>query len=242
MKRKRRLSLFDLPLLGLILALICLSGLFSPAYAPVSAVAGEAYGLIKENALFLDAEKNPLTSLPASYFVIIKGEDGAYFNAEYGNLSGFIAKEFVEVVDYEPKTKFHTAYFTAKNDTFPTNVRLAPSSASSVAVAVPLNQKAYLYGTLEGEALISSAGATWFYVEYDGVAGYAYCAHGTAATIPINIIEKVEVPPIDLTPPENSPVKLEWVYVLLVTIPAVVIMLTLFSRPKKDSNKESGLF
>lgn len=220
------------------------SGEISQAVRPFGASTSTVvYGLIKENAVLLSSEFSPVTSLPATYFVVINDETTAHYSVTYLDLSGLVEKARIEKVDYEPKTKFAAAYFTADNDTHTVNVRSAPSGSASVIAALPDGAKAFMYGAVTGDALISAAGNKWHYVRYnDGVNryGYVYSAQGSADSFSANVIEKV-LPPPDETPTETPGTGgggggFDWLYILLLCIPAVIIMLALFSRPKKNEN------
>lgn len=195
------------------------------------------YGLIGEGAELLDQHFNVITGLPSTYFVIILSELGDYYLVEYSDLSGYVLKTKISPIDYEPKIKFGSAYFTAKNDTHPVNIRQSPYSSAPIIASIPDGESVFYYGAVSGEALIPSAGNTWYYVRYnDGVNkyGYVYSVQGQAQEFAVNPGDRVE-PPAKLDDKKDKTSLSDWVFILLLCIPAVIIMLALFARPQQPA-------
>ncbi|MCL2821714.1 MAG: hypothetical protein FWD86_00740 [Firmicutes bacterium] len=209
------------------------------------------YGLILENTVLLNASLSPVTTLPPTFFVTITDENTLFdhYKVTYNGLSGLVQKSQIQRIDFEPVTTEHTALFTAANDTHPVLVRSAPFANALTTASIPHGGTAFLFGEITGEALISSVGGRWFFVRFGtgsgAVFGYVYSAQGIADPIPVNIIERK--PDVggggdggdgdgetdNLTP---NP-RFDWIYILLLTIPAVVVVLAIFSRPKQKEPK-----
>ncbi|MCL2675218.1 MAG: SH3 domain-containing protein [Firmicutes bacterium] len=189
------------------------------------------YGLIGENTVLLDNDLQPITGLPATYFVIIISEDDAHYSVQYSDLTGMIDKSKIVKIDYEPKTKFGSAYFTAGNDTHPVNIRSAPKAAANVVGTIPDGGGAFYYGAVSGDALIPAAGSMWYYVRTsDGQKGYVYSTQGIAGVLPVNSGERVETPEGDGGGGGGATSFPDWGFILLLAVPAVIITLALFSR------------
>ncbi len=192
------------------------------------------YGLIGEGAQLLDQNFNVITSLPPTYFVIILSEVGDYYSVEYSDLSGYVLKSKISPIDYEPKIKFGLAYFTAKNDTHPVNIRQSPTSSSPIIDYIADGESTLYYGAVSGEALIASAGNTWYYVRYNNKYGYVYSVQGVVQEFEVNPGDRVEQPKNISDKKENSGLS-DWVFILLLCVPAVIIMLALFARPQQSA-------
>jgi len=101
---------------------------------------------------------------------------------------------------------------------------------------------------MQGEALIPTHGTRWYFVRFlDGAVqrfGYVYSAQGVADSMPANIIERV---PDESNGNQSNgngyqspPVRLDWLYIVLLSIPAIIVVFALFSKPKKDKDEDRG--
>ncbi|MCL2555664.1 MAG: hypothetical protein FWE03_01415 [Firmicutes bacterium] len=203
------------------------------------------YGLLRENAILLDSNFEKITTLPPTYFVIIINETDFenYYRVTYLELTGIILRTHITRVNFEPVTKFHeNVFFTAQNDTHPVNIRALPNSTAEIITAIPHNNQAFFFGQKNGEALITTHGSRWYFVRFlDGTVnrfGYVYSAQGIVDTIPPNIIQAVPNPPDNNNnlDPNTPPQRFDWIYIVLLSIPAIIVMFALFSKPKKDTD------
>jgi len=213
-------------------------------FAAAATQAHSRYGKLNQNAILLDEDLNKITTLPPTFFVIITNETdfSDHYRVTYLDLVGIISRSHITRIDFQPVTLFHTnTFFTAQNDTHPVNIRRTPHSAANIITTIPHNSQAFFFGQKSGEALIQTHGDRWYFVRFlDGTThrfGYVYSAQGAVDSIPANIIERVPDPPGNnqngngyQAPREN----LEWIYIIALSIPAVIVVFALFSRGKKD--------
>lgn len=185
--------------------------------------------------------QNPITTLPATYFVIVLSEDDEVFKVNYKDVVGY-AKN-IEVVDYEPVTKYAASSFEVSNDGYPTKLRAQPSDKSEILIEIPPNKGGYYYGDAEGSALVPDVGGKWHYVSYDDgdktYYGYVYASQVKVDKISANVIEKVEHnnegEEISSSPVNNT----DFLLIAILCVPSVLIMYLIFrDREKKSRYKE----
>jgi len=186
--------------------------------------------------------------LPQTYFAKVTDEDDTFFSVTYYDLTGFVRKSEVTLVDFKPVTIFATSSLTvtAIGDVSSVNIRSRPGSNSGIISSVSVGSTLSFYGTLPDN---SEHGATtttnWFFVRFtlpnnQTAWGYIYAANTIATPIPNNIIEKVMIY-ID-SPPIFSPENISWpshitiIFIIALSIPAVLVMLILFKKPKTAPN------
>lgn len=188
-----------------------------------------------------NSEYTPLVTLPKTYFVAIMKDFDEYYQVNYLDITGFIKKTDLEIVDYEPVYKYASPSFTPSNDGFGVNLRSAPMSSAAILLTIENTQTALYYGAISGEAINPALGDKWCYSRFtlDSVVhyGYVYRGHIRADEIPPNKIEKVEKNPeppgqILPSPPEFTSLA-SILFIVGLSVPAIVIMLLLFKRPPK---------
>lgn len=204
------------------------------------------YAYLPNSAVLCDASGEAICTLPATYFVLQEGgEVSGKIPVSYLDLSGYVRAADVEIVDYEPVTKFATLSARPDNDGMAVNLRDKPDSvAGTVLCAVPAGSTLTLYGPREGGELFAGAGRTWQYVRYvdNGLPryGYIYAPQLSCDAVQPNKIEKVERPSPE--EPSESAAGLEMSHlgqialIAAMCIPAGIVMLVLFYRP--DSKRE----
>lgn len=185
-----------------------------------------------------------IVELPAGYF-LLKNDNYApdgYISVMYDDISGYVKTDEVTAVDYTPVYKYETTVrFDCDNDGQPVNVRKAPSRAAEILTVLPANGSGRCYGSIEGDALISGAGNTWYYVETGGVRGYCYYAHISVPPTPPNVIEK-EPPTGQTSATEveqkedeaSMPAVAAVIFIVALCIPVPFIMFYLFRKPKDE--------
>lgn len=214
--------------------------------APVSALADDAsparYAYLPAAAVLYNDAGDAVCSLPATYFVALCGENaGGSYPVAYLDLRGYVRKEQLECVDYEPVTKFATLSARPQNDGMAINLREKPdASTGAVVKTVPPSAVLTLYGARSGTELFAGAGNLWQYVRYDEGAqsyyGYAYSAQLLCDVAPPNKIEKVVQPAVAQPTEEPSDVTLtrtgSIVFIAALCVPAGILMIVLFYRPE----------
>ena len=192
------------------------------------------------------ADLTPVVALPAGYFVMQAESDApdGFISVAYDDLFGYVRADSVTAVDYRPITKYETtARFKCDNDGQPVNLRAAPSKSAEILTVLNSSAEGRLYGEIHGDALIQGAGDIWYFVSYEGVRGYCYCAHVSADPIPPTIIETEPEPepepPATTEPSDETPQSMSTVaaiiFIVALCIPVPFIMFYLFRKPKDNS-------
>lgn len=242
-------------------------------FAPVRTAAGASaldYGIIKSGALLMGKNDGcyfPITTLPENYFAALLGEENenGYIPVSYLDVTGYLKKDAVDAVNYEPKYKYaENNSLTVENDGHPVNVRSSPDhTLDNVIAEAQAGSKLYYYGTCSGTAQVEALGETWYYVKIvsDGETkrGYVYSLYAKAEPIPENVIEKVEPPAVnpdeDLNPGGNAATETpgekdpdgftltnthEIIIVVSLCLPVILIMYLLFKQPSKKMRDEKS--
>jgi|GEM_PF-1048039 len=241
--------------------------------APGRTTAGASaldYGIIKSEAVLMgknDGAYFPITTLPENYFAVLLGEadENGYIPVSYLDVTGYLKRDAVEAVDYEPKYKYaENNSLTVENDGHPVNVRSSPDhTLDNVITEAPAGSKLYYYGTSSGTAQVEVLGDAWYYVKVvsDGETkrGYVYSLYVKAEPIPENVIEKVE-PTADNTDESLDPGKdsstetpgekdpdgftltstREIIIVISLCLPVILIMYLLFKQPPKKMRDDKS--
>lgn len=184
--------------------------------------------------------RNAITSLPATYFVIVLETESNCYKVSYKDISGYVRD--IDIVDYEPVTKYASARFNVNNDGYPIKLRNAPLDSGEVIIEIPAGKGGYYYGDIQGDALIPQVGKNWHYVCYtdglDPYYGYVYSSQVTVSEIQANIIEKM---PEDKgeestsSPTDNT----DFLLVACLCVPSVLIMYFVFrEKERKPRFKE----
>ncbi len=187
------------------------------------------YALINEGAELRDGGGKVITSLPSTYFVAVTAESPDSYFVSYLDLEGYVEKTAVEVVDYEPVTKYASPAFTADNDTHPVNIRSTPTKNGTIIDSIPDGESGIYYGNVTGDELIPTIDS-WYYVRYGEGSkkyGYVYSPQVKASPIADNVIEKVTQRGEEKEPSVASDA-LEGIFIAALCIPAVIIMLIIF--------------
>ncbi len=222
-------------------AALFLSAALLSLLSPASAGGFVTYAYLPRAAVLYTAAGEAVCTLPATYFVLPEGSaaEGRY-PVSYLDLRGYMVASDLEIVDYEPVTKFASLTARPQNDGMAVNLRSAPNvAADNVLAAVPADAVLTLYGGREGGELFAGAGKLWQYVRYDGadgaVYGYIYAAQLKCDALQPNVIEKVQRPPeqtADETPAAVSLGNAGTVALIAaMCVPAGLLMLVLFYRP-----------
>lgn len=194
------------------------------------------YGYMQSTTtLYSDALcQNPLTTLPATYFVIVLEESDNFYKVSYKDITGYVSG--IEIVDYEPVTKYASATFDVNNDGYPVKLRSSPTAAGEVITEIPNGKSGYYYGEAKGDSLIAQVGSLWYYVSYfdgsDTYHGYVYSSQISVSEISANVIEKVpdtkgeEIasPPLDNT---------DFFLIVCLCVPSVLIMYLVFGKKER---------
>ncbi len=215
------------------------------------------WAMLETNAEFYEKDGDvfkPYTTLPKTYFVALLEEEteSEYIKASYRDISGYVKKADLEITDYEPVTKYASAFFTAANEGLSAILRSSPDhNGDNTLALIPDGEKLLYYGTIDGSARYDGASTVWYYVKYekeadqDPIFGYVYEYHGVADAIENNVIEKVPKPvPPEPEDPVVTPEKpklggvYETVFIVCLCIPAALIMFMLFRRAPQEKKKK----
>lgn len=211
------------------------------------------YALIEKNATLFRLSDDvylPVCSLPASYFVVVTGEEEkGYTPVIYDDLNGFILSSSITIVDYEPVTKFHNATLSLTNDGHLANIRLLPDhTQDNIVISLSHGSVLHYYGSVNGKTQVDELGDLWYYVRVKNgekwLYGYVYSLYADATEIPENVIEKVVEPSIGDTSsndstdnnysPTLSPLR-EGVIITSLCFPVILVAYLLFKKPKRNS-------
>jgi len=184
----------------------------------------------------------PVTSLPQSYFALVTGEHGEFYEVLFYDLTGFVRKNAVTKVDFEPVTKFATGTLNVITDANSINIRLLPEvNDTNIIGQASRGSQLVFYGTIQGTPPQGHTNSTWYFIRFINSAhetawGYIHAANVASNSIPPNNIEKVMVYADD--PPVFNPGEtLMPDYIMIITIvalcvPVAIIMLLIFKKPK----------
>lgn len=201
-----------------------------------------AYAYMPADTVLYKDDGESICSLPATYFVVLADEEkNGKLAVSYLDIDGYVLASSVEIVDYEPVTKFASRTARVNNDGMAVNLRQTPDSVSGTLLcSVPATAVLTVYGAKTGAELFDGAGNTWQYVRYTPagatpVYGYVYAPQLQCDPVVPNKIEKVEKP----QPPkvEESATTLDVsragqiALIAAMCVPAAVLMLVLFYRP-----------
>ena len=199
------------------------------------------YAYLPSDAALYDFKGTKVCTLPATYFVAVGGsESGGRYPVSYLDLDGFVLSSDVEIVDYEPVTKFPSLTCKPNSDGLPVNLRSAPAtSRGEILAAVPHGSILTLYGGISGDEVYAGAGGEWKYVRYDTaqkpIYGYIYAPQLKCDALSPNKIEKVEKKPSKGVNETGSDFSLNslsaTVMAIALCIPAGIIMIAAMHRP-----------
>lgn len=194
---------------------------------------GFTYGYLHtDTVLYGDPNlKTAITSLPATYFVTVLESYEDCHKVSYKDITGYIPD--VEIVDFEPVTKWASTWFTVTNDGYPAKLRSLPSKDSEIIMEIPAGKTGYYYGDADGDELLQNYGNKWRYVCYnDGLGdyyGYVYSSQISVSEIKPNEIKKVEKVENNEGEELSSPnVNTDFILIACLCIPSVLIMYLLF--------------
>ena len=201
-----------------------------------------SYGYIDtDTVLYSDTNcLHAITTLPKTYFAIVLNEGEDYYYVSYKDVTGYVKN--IEIVDYEPVTKYANATFTANNDGYPVKLRKSPNATSEVILEIPHQKSGYYYGDVSGSAIIEQVGSCWHFVRYDdgtnAYHGYVYSSQVKTSEIKNNVIEKV-VYNDESTNSVSIQQNTDFILIVLLCVPSVLIMYIIFSdKERKPRYKE----
>ncbi|MDR3021918.1 MAG: hypothetical protein LBU60_04525 [Clostridiales bacterium] len=186
----------------------------------------------------------PITTLPQTYFVIITGDTVQdYYPVNYLDIDGFVDKNHLEIVDFEPLNKFAQGEIKIKPE-IDGNVNLREHASRDSNIITPVdnsNLNMIYYGTVEGESIEQNN--SWYYVRVkvndEMHWGYMHSVNMLGQSIPDNVV--IAVPPPDLgeegsmdsAQPSQMSDTILYTIVAILCVPVLIIMLTLFKKKKK---------
>ncbi len=208
---------------------------------PLARASAFTYAQIKQKTPLFSEQGDILFLLPDTYFVMIIGQErNGKLPVFYDDIEGFVDVNAVEVVDYEPKYKYHSASLTFLNDGHKINIRSKPSHlAGDILLQVDSDEVAEFLGSVEGSAQVTALGNLWHYCRVrkkgESVVGFVYSLYAQVDDISPNVIEKVEPPAVENTPTQDAlsspsdPLR-EVVIILSLCLPALVGIYLIFRK------------
>ncbi|MCL2255287.1 MAG: hypothetical protein FWC11_00320 [Firmicutes bacterium] len=207
------------------------------------------FARLTSNAPFFREQNNnsKMTTLPETYFVVLLGnaQENGFIRISYLDITGYVLIDDIEVVDFEPRPRHHSATFTTTQfyDNY-VNLREAPNQSSSSVAQIAIGEELFFYGTIEGSSIVGNS--QWFFVRYENASGdifhgYLHYHHGNASEILPNDYEIVppntnQNPPIFPGNEYPSNVFIA-IAVIMLSIPAVIVMFLLFKKRKPVSRE-----
>jgi len=182
-----------------------------------------------------------ITSLPQTYFAHVTGESAEFFAVIFYDLTGFVRRNAVTLVDFEPVTKFATGNLEVmRGGTVPIFNRPTHLDGSAIHYT-PRGTRHIFYGTINGSIPYRvEDGAVWYFIRFENGAntefGYIHSSNVISSVIAPNVVEKVMVyaqdPPTFNPPPFEFPPYMMIVFIVTLCIPAVLVMILIFKKPK----------
>lgn len=219
--------------------------------------AGTTYALVTaaNTPLLREAREagidNTYFILPATYFVLVIQTDYAvgYHKVRYRDVVGYVASENVEIKDYTPKSIFPPdVTLSICIDSSDVNVRSLPDrNTGKVLYRLPADSTGVEYYNYIPGVAADGINNVWYYVKIElgsdsVVKGYVYAPYVLldSEIPPENDTTAAVVPPD--TVPEPSPVEkadlpdaVEIVGIVALCVPAVLIVIVIFARPRRKN-------
>ena len=218
------------------------TGVFFPVTAAQASTRAQ-YARILPNTYLYNRDNGtfrPVTSLPIDYFVLVTDRtDPQFFAVAYHDLLGFVRRENVVLVDFEPVTKSAVGILSPFAGVLRVYLHSTPDHTLTPIILIPSDATLHFYGTIEGTLAHPLLGTNWFFVRYfDGTRaffGYVYGGLVEVTTpIPPNIIEAVRDPNDGTEHTHRYPFELDsirqWIIIVCLGIAGIFTMLALY-RP-----------
>ena len=192
---------------------------------------------------------NVYFELPKSYFVLlISNFSTDFYKAQYRDVVGFVLKDSVTAVEETPMTPYLTDVTFRVFSSDGGHLMSSPYSSSTRLLDVNLSSNLDYYGMCYGEELIDGRGSTWYYTKVGDTYGYLYSGLcDRLSSISTNN---------EHTTPKNNPFGdsnndylysiismsplMQGILILLVSLPAIFILILLF-KPQKKTSKLSKI-
>lgn len=229
-----------------IIFLLLISLVFPLSVTPTSAeVDGDFYGKIaSENAYFLSAPNSSSTTfrLPYSYFVKISDVLDDYYEVIYKDLTGYVLKSDVRLMEGSPTTPFLNLTFSIFTSHY---LYELPNTNSSAYCELEDNQSLTYYGTIAGER-VSDKSDEWYYASVN-IAGNVY--HGyiysqIANSLPEIALNSEVLKEIDESALSNAPAEFsslstgtKVLLIIAITVPSIFILFFLIKPNKLTKSK-----
>ncbi len=207
-------------------------------------VDGEFYGKIASENVYLyssPSSTSPLFQLPYSYFVKINDVSESYYAVTYKDLTGYVLKSEVRLMEGTPNTPYLNTSFSIFT---PYYLYELPSTNSSAYCEVDEQQFSY-YGSISGER-VSDKSDIWYYASanVNGIIYHGYIYSEIANSLPEIVINTEEFEEVDesvltdATPQFNSlSTGTKVLLIIAITVPSVFILFFLIKPNKLTKSK-----
>ncbi len=208
----------------------------SPAYAEQASY----FAKVQNNGVFLcstPSENAALFEIPYSYFVKVESVVDDYYKVSYNNISGYVKKDKVTLMNGVPQNPYAKATFKIF---VPYYLYQSPSQNSSV-IAVDTSTTFTYYGTKSGQQ-VTSGSNLWYYAsaDIDGTTQFGYVFSGVTdylSTITINNESFKVISDKELSATPNSELKslstgTKVMLIIAISIPCVLILYFLIKPTK----------
>ncbi len=238
----------------LIFALTILTILTGNSIATVSAASdsGRTYyaKILNENTYFYEKSGENFENkfvLPNSFFVLLIGEEGEYYQAKYQDLFGYVKKNEVTPMDGTPVNPYAKNSFRAYS-TGGLEVYSAPKiGASTIGRLGFLQEDVPMYGEIIGDELFSYSTNKWFYCSFqqngETLRGYVfsyYCDRQVRASENTEYFPEI-TGTLDFSPalPANGGLSdtVTAIIILAVSLPCLIVLYLLLSPAKRRKGK-----
>ncbi len=210
---------------------------------------GESYARIKTSNSYLykssqlnESIDNKICLLPETYFVkILNNYNSTFYQAEFNNLTGFVKKIDVTLINEIPQKPYPTnIYFNTKSNTScflrsSPKVKVVVDNVLKTIPSGTTNLK--FYGKTLGEEAVDMQGTIWYLTEYEGELGYVHSFYvSTYLSLPTNTEQVTfrntleDFVPNPLTNTQSA------IIIIIISMPVIVILVLLY-KPRHETVK-----
>lgn len=200
----------------------------SSEYGRVSAY----YTTIYKTPSLTNDISNTICFADTTYFVKILSSNTDSYHIEYNGITGYVKKSNITLVSGTPLMPYPNDITILTGSIC--HLRSSPTVESSNIIAtIPSNTTTLRYiGKAVGDEAMDFGGNTWYYVSYEDKMGYIYNKYIESISSIFANTESLDT--IDESTPINTLTDTEtYIYIIVLSIPFVVILCILYFPPKR---------